>query len=344
MQVGVVQFVKGRSDTGEEAFFRRQPEVEWHVMGDGFTWDTQDRSADIASARAGWSKSALPGRPGDRPGGARRLNIVLKYGYLEVAEVIADLQARPALQHVIVTGRGAPEALHRGGRHRHRHGRRQARLQGRHRRPGGAWSSKPADAVSLALLPRPPCTASSQPRPRRPRPFRRPAFAHEWVDFEATAQDEVATRLAGATIAVVNKRRLTADLIAALPALQMVAVAATGYNNIDPTPAGRAASWSPTRGYARETVPEHVFALLLALIRQIGPYHRSVAAGRWQQSEQFCYFDYPIRDLAGRKLGILGSGTSARASRASPRLGMTVLRGEHKGAPAVREGYVPSSG
>ncbi len=57
MRVGVVQFVKGRSDTGEEAFLRRQPEVEWHVMGDGFTWDTQDRSADIASARAGWEQA-----------------------------------------------------------------------------------------------------------------------------------------------------------------------------------------------------------------------------------------------------------------------------------------------
>ena len=63
--------------------------------------------------------------------------------------------------------------------------------------------------------------------------FRRPAFAHEWVDFEATAQGDVADRLVDATIAIVNKRRLTADLIAALPALQMVAVAATGYNNID---------------------------------------------------------------------------------------------------------------
>ena len=57
LKVGVVQFVKGRSDTGEEAFFRRQPEVSWHVMGDGFTWDTQDRSADMASAKAGWAQA-----------------------------------------------------------------------------------------------------------------------------------------------------------------------------------------------------------------------------------------------------------------------------------------------
>ena len=173
--------------------------------------------------------------------------------------------------------------------------------------------------------------------------FRRPAFAHEWVDFDATTQDEVAARLAGATIAIVNKRRLTADLIAALPALQMVAVAATGYNNIDLDACrARGIVVSNVRGYARDTVPEHVFALLLALIRQIGPYHRSVAAGRWQTSEQFCYFDYPIRDLAGRKLGILGSGTLGQGvARIAEAFGMTVLRGEHKGAAAVREGYLP---
>jgi len=112
MKVGVVQFVKGRSDTGEEAFFRRQPEVSWHVMGDGFTWDTQDRSADIASAKAGWEQAR---RFLDDPEIGLvvldELNIVLKYGYLDVADVITDINSRPEMQHVIVTGRGAPEAL-----------------------------------------------------------------------------------------------------------------------------------------------------------------------------------------------------------------------------------------
>ncbi|NML25261.1 cob(I)yrinic acid a,c-diamide adenosyltransferase [Zoogloea dura] len=112
MQAGVVQFVKGRSDTGEEAFFRRQPEVSWHVMGDGFTWDTQDRSADMASARAGWEQArAFLRDPAIGLVVLDELNIVLKYAYLDVQEVIADLQARPPLQHVIITGRGAPEAL-----------------------------------------------------------------------------------------------------------------------------------------------------------------------------------------------------------------------------------------
>lgn len=112
MKVGVVQFVKGRSDTGEEAFFRRQPEVSWHVMGDGFTWDTQDRSADMASAKAGWEQAR---RFLDDPEIGLvvldELNIALKYAYLDLSEVLRDINSRPEMQHVIVTGRGAPEAL-----------------------------------------------------------------------------------------------------------------------------------------------------------------------------------------------------------------------------------------
>lgn len=171
---------------------------------------------------------------------------------------------------------------------------------------------------------------------------RRPAFAHEWVEYEATRQDDVAARLADATIAIVNKRLLTADILAGLPQLQMVAIAATGYNNIDLDACrARGIVVSNVRGYARETVPEHVFALLLALSRQIGPFHRSVAAGRWQLSEQFCYFDYPIRDLHGRSLGLLGSGSLGEGvARLAQAFGMRVIRGERKGADSLREGYV----
>ncbi len=172
---------------------------------------------------------------------------------------------------------------------------------------------------------------------------RRPAFAHTWVEHEATAQHQIAERLADATIAIVNKRRLSADIIAGLPALQMVAIAATGYNNVDLDACrARGIVVSNVRGYARETVPEHVFALLLALARQIGPFHRSVAAGRWQKSEQFCYFDYPIRDLAGQTLGLLGSGTLGQGvARIAAAFGMQVVLGEHKGATTCRDGYLP---
>jgi cob(I)alamin adenosyltransferase len=112
MRVGVVQFIKGRSDTGEEAFFRRQPGVVWHVMGEGFTWDTQDRARDVAAAEAAWG--AAQGLLADPAIGLvvlDELNIALKYRYLEVEQVLADLAARPAHQHVIVTGRAAPAAL-----------------------------------------------------------------------------------------------------------------------------------------------------------------------------------------------------------------------------------------
>ena len=111
--------------------------------------------------------------------------------------------------------------------------------------------------------------------------LRRPAFEHSWAEHEATSQAQVAERLAGATVAVVNKRLITADILAGLPALRMIAIAATGYNNVDLDACrARGIVVSNVRGYARETVPEHVFALLLALARQIGPFHRSVAAGR----------------------------------------------------------------
>jgi len=112
MQVGVVQFIKGRSDTGEEAFFRTQPGVRWHVMGEGFTWETQDRARDVASAEAAW---ALARKMLQNPEVGLvvldELNIALKYQYLDVERVLADLRARPPMQHVVVTGRGAPPAL-----------------------------------------------------------------------------------------------------------------------------------------------------------------------------------------------------------------------------------------
>lgn len=113
MKVGVVQFIKGAASTGEEAFFRRFPdEVRYHVMGEGFTWDTQDRQRDIARAREAWAVAReLLADEGIGLVLLDELNIALKYGYLELAEVLADIRLRPLHQHVVVTGRGAPPAL-----------------------------------------------------------------------------------------------------------------------------------------------------------------------------------------------------------------------------------------
>ena len=113
LKVGVVQFIKGAASTGEEAFFRRFPEqVRYHVMGEGFTWETQDRPRDIVRAAEAWAVArALLADPDIALVVLDELNIALKYGYLELDAVLADIQARPAMQHVVATGRGAPPGL-----------------------------------------------------------------------------------------------------------------------------------------------------------------------------------------------------------------------------------------
>jgi cob(I)alamin adenosyltransferase len=112
MRVGVVQFIKGSFSTGEEAFFRRFPEVTYHVMGEGFTWETQDRARDVRAAQAAWDVAAsLLRDPSCALLVLDELNIVLRYGYLEVGVVLEAVRARPAHQHVVITGRGAPPEL-----------------------------------------------------------------------------------------------------------------------------------------------------------------------------------------------------------------------------------------
>ena len=112
MKVGVVQFIKGAFSTGEEAFFRNLPNVDYHVMGEGYTWDTQDRERDVAAANAAWDIAAKMLKDDhydlillDE------LNIALRYEYLDLDRVLDDLQNRPAMQHAVVTGRYAPKEL-----------------------------------------------------------------------------------------------------------------------------------------------------------------------------------------------------------------------------------------
>ena len=112
MKVGVVQFIKSRTDTGEEAFLGRQPGVEWHVTGDGFTWETQDREQDIATAERGWAIAArMLADPAYQLVVLDELTYLLSYGYLDSDVVLDALAHRPPMQHVIVTGRGASAAL-----------------------------------------------------------------------------------------------------------------------------------------------------------------------------------------------------------------------------------------
>lgn len=113
MKVGIVQFIKGAFSTGEETFFRRFPdEVEYHVMGDGFTWETQNREQDVKTATLAWeeAKRMLNDDSYDLIL-LDELNIVLKYQYISIDEIIKDLQSRPAMQHVVITGRSAKDEL-----------------------------------------------------------------------------------------------------------------------------------------------------------------------------------------------------------------------------------------
>ena len=113
MRVGVVQFIKGSFSTGEETFFRRFPEeVEYHVMGEGYTWETQDRERDIAKAQAAWEVArAMLCNPDLQLVVLDEINIALKLRYIEIEQVLDALRKRPAMQHVILTGRAAPNAL-----------------------------------------------------------------------------------------------------------------------------------------------------------------------------------------------------------------------------------------
>ena len=112
LKVGVVQFVKGRSDTGEEAFFRRQPEVQWHVGGEGFTWETQDKDRDARAAQAAWAVACQHlSNPEIGLVVLDEMTYAFKYGWLELDAVLATLASRPIMQHVIITGRAAPQAL-----------------------------------------------------------------------------------------------------------------------------------------------------------------------------------------------------------------------------------------
>lgn len=112
MKIGIVQFIKGARSTGEQAFYGELPNVDYHVMGQGYTWDTQDREQDISAANAAWEvTAAMLKDPSYDLILLDELNIALKYDYIDLDRVLDDLQARPDMQHVVVTGRHAPQEL-----------------------------------------------------------------------------------------------------------------------------------------------------------------------------------------------------------------------------------------
>ncbi|HLX03214.1 MAG TPA: D-2-hydroxyacid dehydrogenase [Trinickia sp.] len=175
--------------------------------------------------------------------------------------------------------------------------------------------------------------------------LRAPGFAHELVEYEKTAAEDVLTRLAGATIAITNKVALTKEVIDRLPTLKLVAVAATGTDCVDKAACRhRGIAVTNIRGYALNTVPEHTFALMLALRRNLVAYRNDVLAGVWQKSGQFCFFDHPIHDLGGARLGIIGEGVlGQRVAEIGKAFGMVPMFAAHKGKQGLGPLYTPWS-
>jgi glycerate dehydrogenase len=160
---------------------------------------------------------------------------------------------------------------------------------------------------------------------------RRPSFAHSWEEHGKVAAEEVVARLERATIAIVNKTPVRADAIRRLSALKFIAVAATGTDNIDLAACrARGIVVSNIRNYAVHTVPEHTFALILALRRNLIAYREDVARGLWQKSQQFCLSGHPIHDLHGATLGIFGEGSLGQGvAQLARAFGMRVLFADH---------------
>jgi glycerate dehydrogenase len=167
---------------------------------------------------------------------------------------------------------------------------------------------------------------------------RKPVGVTDYVEYEKTAVGEIASRLDGATVAITNKVPMRADTLAQLPNLKMIAVAATGYDVVDvPYCKEHGIAVANIRNYAVHTVPEHAFAMILALRRNLLAYRHDVENGVWNRSEQFCFFTHPIGDLHGATLGIIGEGAIGQATAAIGRaFGMRVLFADH--APPKMDG------
>jgi glycerate dehydrogenase len=171
---------------------------------------------------------------------------------------------------------------------------------------------------------------------------RRPAFEHEWTEYEMSAPVEVVERLRDATIVITNKVPLRETELSQLPKLKLIAVAATGVDMIDLEYCRRRRlPVSNVRNYALHAVPEHVLMLILSLRRNLLSYREDVARGDWQRASGFCLLNHPIRELHNSTLGIIGYGALGRAvEKLALSFGMRVRISERKGAQNVRQGRV----
>lgn len=155
----------------------------------------------------------------------------------------------------------------------------------------------------------------------------------QWEYHTGTLPVEVATRIAGARVVVTNKVPVDGEAMAGAKHLRLICVTATGTNNIDMDAARRLGiTVCNVPGYATPSVVQLVFALVLALYTRVPAYHQAVRDGRWQQSRQFCFLDYPIHELAGKVMGIVGYGELGRAvARVATAFGMEVVIAKRAG-------------
>jgi glycerate dehydrogenase len=158
-------------------------------------------------------------------------------------------------------------------------------------------------------------------------------------------QASMAERLEGADIAIVNKAKISAEDLAGAGRLKLIVLAATGSDNVDTSAAAeRGVAVANIRDYCSSAVAQHVFALILGLTQQIGPYDALVRSGAWCEGQSFALFDYPIRELSGRVLGIVGYGALGQAvARLGRCLNMEILVSQRPGSAAgeAADGRVP---
>lgn len=175
-----------------------------------------------------------------------------------------------------------------------------------------------------------------------PVPLKALQTPHRWTSYPQTSPAQVVERLRGATVAISNKVPITREMLAQLPDLKLIAVAATGYNQIDIAAAREyTVGVCNIRDYAIHGVAEHTLMLMLALRRQVLAYRQRLAAGEWQKAAGFCLFAEPLHDLAGSRMAIIGSGALGQATANLARaFAMDVVFVERKAATSVRDGYV----
>jgi glycerate dehydrogenase len=160
---------------------------------------------------------------------------------------------------------------------------------------------------------------------------RKLSFESEYIEHEKTAVGQIVPRLGQAAVAIINKVPMRAETLRQLPQLKMIAVAATGYDVVDiPYCREHGIAVANIRNYAVHTVPEHAFAMILALRRNLLAYRQDVENGVWNKSDQFCFFTHDIGDLYGSTLGIIGEGAIGQSTAAIGRaFGMRVLFADH---------------